>query len=120
MKNRSLGKSFSNAFSGILIFFANDRNGRIHLAAAIWVSIGGIYFAISLSEWAILLLCMGFVICMEMINHSLEKVCDSIHTSYHPLVKAAKDVAAAAVLCSAIISAIIGLLIFVPKISALV
>ena len=119
MKQQPLLKSFAYAINGIVYFFANDRNGRIHLAAAVWVTIAGIYFNISVMEWMILLLCIALVISMEMLNHALENICDSVHTAHHPLIKTAKDVAAAAVLCSAVISAVIGMLIFVPKISAM-
>ncbi len=119
MKQQPLLKAFVHAFNGLIHFFANDRNGRIHLAVAVWVTVAGIYFNIAVMEWMILLLCIALVIGMEMLNHALENICDAVQTTHHPLIKTAKDVGAAAVLCSAIASAIIGLLLFVPKISAM-
>ncbi len=119
MKQPSLITSFSHALRGIHTFFLTDRNGRIHLAVAVWVSIAGVYFEVTVTEWIALLLCFALVIGFEMLNHALEDVCDTIHAAHHPLIKTAKDVAAAAVLWSSFIALLIGLLIFYPKISAL-
>ena len=115
MKHPSLKRSFSHAFNGIRTFFLTDRNGRIHLAAAVWTSAAGFYFELSKMEWIMILFCIALVISLEMLNHALEDVCDSIHTTRHPLVKTAKDISAAAVLWSSIISLIIGAVIFGPK-----
>ena len=119
MKHPSIIRSFSHAFNGINTFFSGDRNGRIHLAIAVWVSVAGFYFELSVTEWILLLLCFALVLSLEMMNHALEDVCDTIQTVYHPMIKKAKDVSAAAVLWSAIIAAIIGSLIFIPKILAI-
>jgi undecaprenol kinase/diacylglycerol kinase (ATP) len=118
MKQTPLGKAFLYAFDGIIHFFSHDRNGRIHLAVSAWVVIGGFYFTFSIHEWMAVLLCIGLVISLEMLNHALEKLCDMVHPVFHPGIKIVKDVAAAAVFWSALMSAIIGLLIFVPKIMA--
>ncbi len=116
MKPQSLRKSFANAFNGMAAFFLTDRNGKIHLLIALMVIGAGFYFRVSVTEWGLLLACMALVPSLEMLNHALEKLCDVAHSAPHPLIKTVKDVAAAAVLWSAIISAIIGLLIFIPKI----
>jgi len=118
MKPQALIKAFQHALNGIGHFVMHDRNGRIHIAAAVLVVTAGFYCKVSMNEWAILLLCIGLVISLEMLNHALEKLCNLVHPAQHPLIKTAKDVAAAAVLWSAVISAIIGLLIFIPKLSA--
>lgn len=115
---QSLVKAFYHAFNGAGYFIRYDRNAKIHLAAAILVVIAGVYFGIAIMEWCILFLCMGLVISFEMLNHALETLCDVVHEAHHPLIKTVKDVAAAAVLCSAITSAMIGLVIFIPKIYA--
>lgn len=120
MRQTSLLKSFQYAFAGIGHFLKNDRNGNIHLTIAILVAVTGWLLHISLIEWCIILLCTALVISLEMCNHALEKLSDAVHETYHPLIKIAKDVAAGAVLWSAIISVIIGLIIFIPKISALI
>ena len=116
MKQNSLLKAFQYAFAGMGHFFLNDRNGNIHILISVMVATGGWFFGISLQEWCIVLVCMGLVISLEMTNHALEKLCDAVHEAHHPLIKIAKDVAAGAVLWSAMISVIIGLLIFLPKI----
>ena len=119
MKKQSIIKSFANAFNGLTYFFTNDRNGQIHLCAVLLVSLSGFYLQVSLQEWIVLLLCFAVVISIEMCNHGLEKLCDLVNPAQHPTIKIIKDVAAAAVLWSAIISVLIGLLIFLPKISTL-
>ena len=120
MKKQSLLKAFSHAFNGLFYFLSHDRNGKLHFIACILVSFLGIYCKVSVNEWSILLLCFALVISFEMCNHALENLCDLVHADHHPLVKTVKDVAAAAVLWSAIISAGIGMLIFIPKIMAIV
>ncbi len=115
MKTPPIYKAFVHAFRGMEYFFTHDRNGKIHLLAAVVVSAVGYYAGISATEWGILLLCIAMVISFEMLNHGLEKLCDLVHSDHHPLIKITKDVAAAAVLWSAIISALVGLFIFIPK-----
>ncbi|MEO7530136.1 MAG: diacylglycerol kinase family protein [Sediminibacterium sp.] len=119
MKQQPLLKAFQHAFNGLFYFLGHDRNGKVHYVSALLVSIAGMYFHITPIEWMILLLCFALVIGFEMCNHALENLCDVVHADHHPLIKTVKDVAAAAVLWSAIISAVIGLLIFVPKIISL-
>jgi undecaprenol kinase/diacylglycerol kinase (ATP) len=119
MKIQSISSAFRFAFNGVYVFFRHDRNGKIHLAAAIVTALLAFLLHASLTEWCILLLCYGLVISMEMLNYAMENLCNLVHSNFHPLVKAVKDVAAAAVLWSAIVSAIIGLIIFLPKIFSL-
>jgi undecaprenol kinase/diacylglycerol kinase (ATP) len=116
MQPQPLGKAFIHAFEGLFHFIRNDRNGKIHFIISLLVCIAGIILHLSTAEWMIILLCMAIVLGFEMCNHALEKLCDAVHPDHHPLVKIAKDVAAAAVLWSAIIAVIIGLILFVPKI----
>jgi len=118
MKAQPLLKAFRHAFNGLYYFLGHDRNGRIHFAACLFITVAGVYFHIPATEWMILLICFALVISFEMCNHSLENLCDLVHAEHHPLIKTVKDVAAAAVLWSAIISVVIGLIIFVPKITA--
>lgn len=119
MKNQSLIKAFIHAGSGIAWFFTHDRNGKIHLVAAVLVTITAYQLHVSIEEWEILLLCFALVISLEMINHAIEKLADVAHPERHPLIKTAKDVAAAAVLWSTIMAVIIGALIFLPKLEIL-
>lgn len=112
---QSIAAAFKNAFNGMVAFFLNDRNGKIHLVFVVVLIVSGFVFGISKQEWISILTCIAMVMALEMANASIEKLCDTVHPSIHPNIKWIKDVAAAAVLWAAIISAIIGLIVFVPK-----
>lgn len=120
MKSQPIAKAFEHAFNGMSHFIRHDRNGKIHFVLAILVAMAAFFFKLSATEWCMLLVCTGLVISFEMMNHAMENLCDVVHEAHHPLIKTAKDVAAAAVLWSAIISVIIGSLIFIPKIAAII
>lgn len=113
MKKRLL--SFKYAFRGIREVFGTEANMKIHIGITFLVLICGIVFAISRIEWMFCLLCIGLVTGAEMINTSIENVVDLASPEHHPLAGKAKDIAAGAVLICAMISVIIGLLIFIPK-----
>lgn len=108
-------RSFSYAFAGIKHVVLTERNMRIHLAVALLVIICGFVFSIATYEWLVILLLIGGVFVLEMINSALERVVDLVTKEYHPLAKHAKDIAAGAVLIYAILSVIIGVIIFLPK-----
>jgi diacylglycerol kinase len=113
-------KSFKHAFYGISIFFKEEYNARIHLLAAVLVVIGGIVLKISVTEWVAVILSMGLVLTAEIINTSIENLADFVQPEKYPQIKKVKDLAAAAVLVTAIAAFIIGLIIFLPKLLALV
>lgn len=117
MKTVNLLRSFSHAFSGLFHFIRNDRNGRIHTGISLLVVLGGWYYRVSATEWIALLLCCSIVLSLEMCNHALEKLCDTVQPEIDPRIRIVKDVAAAAVVWSALISVIIGAIIFIPKLS---
>ncbi|MBG9544388.1 diacylglycerol kinase [Cytobacillus firmus] len=108
--------SFVFAFSGIRTALWNERNLQIHLAVSLAVMFFGIYFGISRLEWMIILLAIGGMFSLELLNTAIERAVDLSTEDYHPLAKQAKDIAAGAVLVFAIISVIIGGVIFLPKI----
>lgn len=108
-------KSVKYALEGIGICIKKERNFRIHLVMMMAVIICGIFFGINKIEWMICLILFALVISLEMVNTSIEAIVDLYTPQFHPLAKIAKDTAAGAVLVSAIFSAIIGLMIFVPK-----
>lgn len=109
-------QSFRVAFSGMMNFFRSDRNGGIHLGVTVLVLIAGRAFNISATEWMVALLSVALVIVAEMLNNAIEKVCDLVNPAPDPRVKVIKDVSAAAVLVAAVISSVIGIMIFLPKI----
>ena len=110
-KKNPLYKSFGYAFSGILETVRRERNMKIHCAAGALVILFGFFLRISLIQWCI---------CLELVNTALEAVVDLACQEVHPLAKKAKDAAAGAVLTAAIFAAIVGCLIFLPKLAAMV
>lgn len=113
-------RSFGHAFAGVGHGWQTQTNLRIHVAAAIGVSVAGLLLQISTIEWAILVVTIMIVLAAELINTAIEAVVDRVGSEPHPLSKIAKDTAAGAVLIGAIGSVIVGLLIFGPRLLALV
>jgi diacylglycerol kinase len=107
-------KSFVFAFAGLKILQKEEHNFRIHLVAAILVIAAGFIFGISLLEWIAIVLAIGFVFVVEIFNTAIENITDFISPDEHPSIKRIKDMAAAAVLISAIVAAVIGLIVFLP------
>lgn len=109
-------RSFVYAGRGIRIVFGSEANMKIHLVIVFLVVIAGFLLKISTIEWIMCLLCFGLVVGSEMINTAIESIVDLVSPGFHPLAGKVKDIAAGAVLICAIISVLIGLLIFIPKI----
>lgn len=114
-KKNPLYQSFGFAFEGIFAGIKKERNMKIHCAAVIFVTIAGCIFRLSVIEWCICLLLFGMILALELVNTALEAVVDLVTEERKPLAKLAKDTAAGAVLIAAIMAAIIGSLIFLPK-----
>ena len=115
-KEKKIINSFKYAFEGIFTAFKAEKNMKIHFIIMLLVIILGIMLKISSVEWIICIILFGFVISLELVNTAIENTVDLITQEKHPKAKIAKDVAAGAVLIAAITAAIIGLIIFVPKI----
>jgi len=113
-------KSFGYAGRGIKLVFGSEQNMKIHIFIAMLVVICGFVFNLNVMEWIVCLLCVGLVFGTEMINTAIENVVDLASPEHHELAGKAKDIAAGAVLICAIISVIIGLLIFAPKLWILI
>lgn len=119
MKNKKVINSFKYAFEGIFSCFKTERNMKIHLSIMILVIIMGTYFKISVFEWVACVTCFALLMGGEMFNTSIETIVDMVMPNKNEKAKKAKDVAAGGVLIFAIFSAIVGLIIFLPKIIAL-
>jgi diacylglycerol kinase (ATP) len=104
--------SFRYAFEGILYAVRTQRNFRIHLVAAAIILICGAILRIARTEFLLLLITISMVIICELLNTAIERAVDTATLEYHPIAKIAKDVAAGAVLISAINSILVGILIF--------
>jgi diacylglycerol kinase (ATP) len=109
-------RSFANAFSGISVLLQYEHNARIHLFILILVLMAGVVLRISTSEWIAVTLSAGLVFTAECFNTALEYFSDIISPGFNENIGRAKDVAAAAVFIAAVVSVIIGLIIFLPAI----
>ncbi len=115
LDKKRLTNSFKYAFEGILQAYVGEQNLKIHTVIAVLVIIFGFILKISYTEWLVCLVLIGLVLMAEFFNTSIEYLVDLTSPEIHPLAKATKDTASAGVLMMAIISAIIGLIIFIPK-----
>jgi undecaprenol kinase len=119
-KAGSVVESFYHAFHGVRVALTEQRNLRIHVIAAVLVTIMGLTLGIDIISWIALTIIMSLVIACELINTSLEHLVDiSADGKYRYAARCAKDTAAAAVLTVSIAAIIVGLLIFGPKLIAL-
>ncbi|WEG14238.1 diacylglycerol kinase family protein [Pullulanibacillus sp. KACC 23026] len=109
-------KSFVWAFSGIGQAFKSERNLHVQSSVGFIVIVVSIYLHISLSDWIHVSLLIGGVISLELVNTAIERVVDLVTEDKHPLAKAAKDIAAGAVLFFSITSVVISFLIFLKYI----
>ena len=114
MRSRNILESFRFAFSGLWYALRTQRNTRVHLAIAAVVVVLGLCLNLSYVQWAVLTLTIGFVLVSEMLNTVAETLVDLISPGYHPLAKVIKDVTAGAVLLTAIVSVVVGLLVLGP------
>lgn len=115
----SLIRSFKVAFKGFFIALKEERNMKIHVAAALVVTALGFYFNITSTEWLAITLTTGLVICTELINSSIENLTDLVTKEKHPLAGKVKDIAAGAVLFASIIAVIVAIIIFANYFKAL-
>lgn len=119
MKTKKIFDSFNYAFEGIIYTLRTQRNMRIHFIIAVLVLFFSIFFDLSKVETIVILITISLVIVAEMINTSIEATIDLITDKYHELAKIAKNVAAGAVLISAVNSIIVGYIIFYDKLDKL-
>jgi len=116
MKNRNLLESFKNAFNGIVAVAKSERNMKIHLLAAVLVIILSFAFKLSKTELLAVCITIAIVLICELFNTVTEFLVDIIVDVYHPKAKIIKDMAAGAVLISAVMSVVVAYLVFFDKI----
>jgi len=107
-------QSFGYAFVGIWTMLRSQQNAWVHACATVTVVTMGFLFGISAHEWCLLVLATVAVWTAEGLNTSVEFLADMVSPKFHPLIKHCKDVAAGAVLISAIGAAVIGVLVLGP------
>ncbi|MBU4351226.1 diacylglycerol kinase family protein [Candidatus Parcubacteria bacterium] len=113
IKKHSLLKSFGYAFEGLKTAFKNEANFRIQLAIAVIVLSLSVFLKFSALEMIILITVAGLILILELINTAIEILAGEEIT---PKAKTIKDISAAAVVIAVILSVIVGLLLFIPKI----
>lgn len=106
--------SFTHAIDGIEYVLRTQPNSRIHCFFTVLVLVIAAILHVSLVEFAILVMAIGFVWAAELFNTAVEVTIDLVSPQQHPLAKAIKDVSAGGVLISAITAVILGLVIFAP------
>ncbi|MDD2414627.1 MAG: diacylglycerol kinase family protein [Eubacteriaceae bacterium] len=111
-----LRRSFHFAFEGVFYVLKTQPNMKIHAFMGTLAVLMGFFFHISESEWLALVIVIGFVMILEVVNTAVETLVDLYTEEYHELAKASKDTAAGAVLLMAIVSVVVGCIIFLPKI----
>ena len=108
-------KSISFALKGAYKLITTEHSIMVQFSIAILLVIAGFYFHISREEWMIQTLAFGLVLGIESLNTAVEKIADFIHPEFQERIGFIKDIAAGAVMFTAIASIVVGLLIYVPK-----
>ena len=109
-------RSIAHAVRGIRVMIASQHNAWIHAAATLAVAAAGLWFRLSLAEWCWIVLAVMSVWTAEALNTAFEFLTDVASPTFHPIAGQAKDVAAGAVLLTAIGAVIIGALVFGPHV----
>lgn len=117
MKNRNLIQSFNNAVSGIIYSIRKERNMKLHIMAAVLVLLFSFIYGITRFDFLIICLTIALVLICELFNTAVEMIMDIVMDIYHPKVKIIKDIAAGAVLISAIVSLMVAYFVFFQRFS---
>lgn len=108
--------SFKYAFNGIWQMAKKEANFKIHIVATFLVILLGLICNLSNIEWLIIVITIGCVMAAELFNSAIERLIDLVHPQQNKQAGLVKDISAGAVLITAIAAAIIGFVIFIPKI----
>jgi len=116
MKISKMLRSFKFAFAGMVYLLRFENNAQFHFFATLLVIVTGYWLKIDRNEWIIIIFAMALVWSAEAFNSSIEKLCDRVEPEKDPIIGKVKDMAAAGVLFLAIAAAIVGCMVFLPKI----
>jgi undecaprenol kinase len=108
-------QSFYFALAGYKAIWLSEINFRIHIIITLIVIFAGVILKLNMVEWIVVLISVGMVLTAEIFNTTIEHLCNLISTEIRPDIKIIKDIGASGVLVSAVISAITGVIIFLPK-----
>ncbi len=112
MKNRTLRKSFSNAWSGVSESVRTERNLRVHLLMVVLMGVLGVWLRIDTLRWGLLALASSVVVVTELLNTALERMVDMVKPEHCEEARQIKDMAAGAVLIAAVFAVLCGIAIF--------
>ena len=112
-------ESFTYAGRGMWIFMKSTHSAWVHFGIFLLAILIGLFFQITKIEWIFILIVSGIVFISEAFNTAIEIDMNLTSPTFHPYAKDTKDVAAGAVLLSAILAVIVGLIIFMPYIQNL-
>jgi diacylglycerol kinase len=112
-------KSFADALNGILYAIRSEKHMRFHLLTTIVVVVTGCFFEISFTEWCLVIISIGGVITAEIFNTAFEQLVNLVSPQHNTIAGRVKDLAAGAVLVFSIAALVVGLVVFVPKVIAL-
>ncbi len=113
-------KSFADALNGIVYAIRSEKHMKFHLLATILVVVAGWFFNISFTEWCVVTLSIGGVITAEIFNTAIEQLVNLVSPQHNVIAGRVKDLAAGAVLVFSIAALVVGLIVFVPKVIALI
>ena len=111
----SIIESFNFAIEGLVHVLRTQRNMRVHFVVAVAVIILAVLVGVSRIELIALLISIAFVLVAEMVNTAIEGAIDAATTSFDPMAKLAKDIAAGAVLIASLNAVAVGYLVFAGK-----
>ncbi|WP_154025842.1 diacylglycerol kinase family protein [Olsenella uli] len=105
-------RSFGFAVQGFRFVLRTERNIKVMLGGFAFAVAVGLFLGLSPTQWGLILLCCGAVLCAELLNTAVETVVDLVSPEYHPLAGRAKDIAAAAVWVLCVFVGVVGLVVF--------
>jgi diacylglycerol kinase len=120
MSDLNRWQSFRCALAGVAYVLRTQRNAHIELAAAVLTIAAGMWLRVTYLEWTLLALTIGLVFVAEMMNTAVEHAVDVATREQDPLARVAKDAAAGSVLTAIIVAFVTGLLVFGPRLWALI
>ena len=112
--------SFKNSVEGLKYAYGNEQSMFVHAIATIFSILLGIILKIDRNEWIVVIALLMSIAMLELMNTAVEAVCDAVTLERNSLIKISKDTASAAVFLASVVTAIIFLLIFVPKVIAII
>lgn len=104
--------SLRYALRGLAVLLRKEKNFRTQSVIACIVIAAGFTLDISRTDWVVVLICIAVVLSLEGMNTAIERILDKMYPDHDPEIGKIKDIAAGAVLLSAAISAVIGMIVF--------